>query len=80
MSIENDGTKVPFLQAQDKPKYDFEVLYKDKYFLGWEYQMSWTDTREGDHALSCNIVDGFHNSDPTLRFTIRPVRSKQSNR
>lgn len=33
MSIENDGTKVPFLQAQDKPKYDFEVLYKDKYFL-----------------------------------------------
>lgn len=60
--------------------FPFSSLYKDEYFLGWEYQMSWTDTREGDHALSCNIVDGFHNSDPTLRFTIRPVRSKQSNR
>lgn len=60
--------------------FPFSSLYKDKYFFGWEYQMSWTDTREGDHALSCNIVDGFHNSDPTLRFTIRPVRSKQSNR
>lgn len=60
--------------------FPFSSLYKNKYFLGWEYQMSWTDTREGDHALSCNIVDGFHNSDPTLRFTIRPVRSKQSNR
>lgn len=60
--------------------FPFSYLYKNKYFLGWEYQMSWTDTREGDHALSCNIVDGFHNSDPTLRFTIRPVRSKQSNR
>ena len=57
--------------------FPFSSLYKDEYFLGWEYQMSWTDTREGDHALSCNIVDGFHNSDPTLRFTIRPVRSKQ---
>lgn len=60
--------------------FPFSSLYKDEYFGGWEYQMSWTDTREGDHALSCNIVDGFHNSDPTLRFTIRPVRSKQSNR
>lgn len=60
--------------------FPFSSLYKNKYFFGWEYQMSWTDTREGDHALSCNIVDGFHNSDPTLRFTIRPVRSKQSNR
>ena len=60
--------------------FPFSSLYKNKYFWGWEYQMSWTDTREGDHALSCNIVDGFHNSDPTLRFTIRPVRSKQSNR
>lgn len=60
--------------------FPFSSLYKDEYFLGWEYQMSWTDTREGDHELSCNIVDGFHNSDPTLRFTIRPVRSKQSNR
>lgn len=60
--------------------FPFSSLYKDEYFFGWEYQMSWTDTREGDHALSCNIVDGFHNSDPTLRFTIRPVRSKQSNR
>ena len=60
--------------------FPFSSLYKDEYFWGWEYQMSWTDTREGDHALSCNIVDGFHNSDPTLRFTIRPVRSKQSNR
>lgn len=60
--------------------FPFSSLYKNKYFGGWEYQMSWTDTREGDHALSCNIVDGFHNSDPTLRFTIRPVRSKQSNR
>lgn len=60
--------------------FPFSSLYKDEYFLGWEYQMSWTDTREGDHALSCNIVDGFHNSDPTLRFTIRPVRSKHINR
>lgn len=60
--------------------FPFSSLYKNEYFWGWEYQMSWTDTREGDHALSCNIVDGFHNSDPTLRFTIRPVRSKQSNR
>lgn len=60
--------------------FPFSSLYKDKYFFGWEYQMSWTDTREGDHALSCNIVDGFHNSDPTLRFTIRPVRSKHINR
>ena len=60
--------------------FPFSSLYKNEYFGGWEYQMSWTDTREGDHALSCNIVDGFHNSDPTLRFTIRPVRSKQSNR
>lgn len=60
--------------------FPFSSLFKNKYFFGWEYQMSWTDTREGDHALSCNIVDGFHNSDPTLRFTIRPVRSKQSNR
>ena len=60
--------------------FPFSSLYKDEYFGGWEYQMSWTDTREGDHALSCNIVDGFHNSDPTLRFTIRPVRSKHINR
>ena len=60
--------------------FPFSSLYKNKYFFGWEYQMSWTDTREGDHALSCNIVDGFHNSDPTLRFTIRPVRSKHINR
>ena len=60
--------------------FPFSSLYKDEYFWGWEYQMSWTDTREGDHALSCNIVDGFHNSDPTLRFTIRPVRSKHINR
>lgn len=60
--------------------FPFSSLYKDEYFWGWEYQMSWTDTREGDHALSCNIVDGFHKSDPTLKFTIRPVRSKQSNR
>ena len=60
--------------------FPFSSLYKDEYFFGWEYQMSWTDTREGDHALSCNIVDGFHNSDPTLRFTIRPVRSKHINR
>lgn len=59
--------------------FPFSSLYEDEYFLGWEYQMSWTDTREGDHALSCNIVDGFHNFDPTLKFTIRPVRSKQSN-
>ena len=56
--------------------FPFPSLYKDEYFGGWEYQMSWTDTREGNHALSCNIVDGFHNSDPTLKFTIRPVRSK----
>jgi len=60
--------------------FPFSSLYKDEYFLGWEYQMSWTDTREGDHALSCNIVDGFHNFDPTLKFTIRPVRSKHINR
>lgn len=60
--------------------FPFSSLYKDEYFWGWEYQMSWTDTREGDKVLSCNIVDGFHKSDPTLRFTIRPVRSKQSNR
>ena len=60
--------------------FPFSSLYKDEYFWGWEYQMSWTDTREGDHALSCNIVDGFHNSDPTLKFTIRPVRSKHINR
>lgn len=58
--------------------FPFSSLYKDEYFWGWEYQMSWTDTREGDHALSCNIIDGFHNSDPTLKFTIRPVRSKPS--
>lgn len=58
--------------------FPFSSLYKDEYFGGWEYQMSWTDTREGDHALSCNIIDGFHNSDPTLKFTIRPVRSKPS--
>lgn len=60
--------------------FPFSSLYKNEYFWGWEYQMSWTDTREGDHALSCNIVDGFHNSDPTLRFTIRLVRSKHINR
>ena len=58
--------------------FPFSSLYKDEYFGGWEYQMSWTDTREGDHVLSCNIVDGFHKSDPTLKFTIRPVRSKPS--
>ena len=56
--------------------FPFSSLYKDAYFGGWKYQMSWTDTREGNQVLSCNIVDGFHNSDPTLRFTIRPVRSK----
>ena len=56
--------------------FPFSSLYKDEYFGGWEYQMSWTDTREEDYVLSCNIVDGFHNSDPTLKFTIRPVRSK----
>ena len=59
--------------------FPFSSLYKDEYFGGWEYQMSWTDTREGDQVLGCNIVDGFHKCDPTLRFTIRPVRSKQSN-
>ncbi len=60
--------------------FPFSSLYKDEYFFGWEYQMSWTDTREGDKVLSYNIVDGFHKSDPTLRFTIRPVRSKHINR
>ena len=58
--------------------FPFSSLYRDEYFWGWEYQMSWTDTREGDHVLSCNIVDGFHNCAPTLKFTIRPVRSKPS--